>query len=308
MAERPLQWLQEQFEAVGPEEDRRNWGDDSVFGKSLRAVVAMLEANKPRGNRSAKRLDQVDAGNAPRWPSNLSFIDNMTGGFYGFSVCAGFPNLGKSTIALASAIEAAASLEWNVLFLNAELADEELGRRLDQYLAVHPSAEDAVDHMRIVSVPRGFRIEDIQIEAQSICGDDRPILTVIDSINTCAQLMGGNYLDSLRELCLFCMMSRRISRAAASFLVVSELNRGGQAKGMNLEYWADMVIRLTGGKQKGWIDIRLAKTRATQGEDAKHKHVRVHHSSRFLREHEFAAMGSERLAVVGQNDEDPDVF
>jgi predicted ATP-dependent serine protease len=275
------------------------WTERSPYQTSIRAVAAMFEAAKPRTQSVSAPINAIKAGKAPRWATNLNFIDRITGGFYGLSVVGGMQKLGKSTLAMASAIEAAASLEWNVVLHNAEVGGDELGRRLDQYLTIHPSAEDAVNHMRVVSVPRGFRLEDFLEHAVDLAADDRPVLTVIDSINTCAQLMDGSYLDNLRELALWSMMSRRISRGAASFLVVSELNKSGSAKGMNLEYWADMVIRMTGDRKRGWLKMKLAHSRATQGEDEERKMVRVHHTSRFLTEDDIRAQDDQTRRAAG---------
>jgi predicted ATP-dependent serine protease len=276
------------------------WTEDGPYPTSVRAVAAMFEAAKQRTERTSARIGQIRASTAPRWPSNVQFIDNITGGFYGLSVVGGFQKLGKSTLAMASAIEAAASLEWNVILHNAEVGGDELGRRLDQYLAVHPSAEDAVANMRIVTTPRGAHIEDFLEEATDAAHDDRPVLTVLDSVNTIAQLMDGNYLDNLRSICLWAMMSRRISRASASFLVVSELNRSGTSKGMNLEYWADMVIRMKGDRKQGWLKMQLAHSRATQGEGDERKVVRVHHTSRFLTESEVRDQSDRAKRANGQ--------
>ena len=275
------------------------WTEDSPYNASARAVAAMFEAAKPRTEVVSAKIGQIRASTAQRWPTNVDFIDNVTGGFYGLSVLGGFQKLGKSTLALASAIEAAASMKWNVVLHNAELGGDELGRRLDQYMEVHPSAEDAVDNLRVVSIPRGFTMDDILAENVAICADDRPVLNVLDSINTCATLMDGNYLDNLRDLALWCMMSRRISRAAASFLVVSELNARGMSKGLNLEYWADMVVRMKGDKKRGWITLKLAHSRATQGEDEERKVVRVHHTSRFLTEEAIRRQDEQTRRAAG---------
>jgi len=258
------------------------WSKDSPHPTSARALAAMFLAVKRRTDPHSKQLVEIAGDPPPRWPATVDFLDTIMGGFYGLTCFASMPGLGKSTLALASAIEAAASLKWNVLYINAEMGEDVLAPRLDQYLTAHPDAEDACDHMAIVNVTRGYTIQDLLEAAVGIAGDDRPILTVIDSINTTATLMDGAFLDNVRNIALFCMMARRVSRGAASFLVISELNRSGGAKGMNVEYWSDVVVKLAGEKEKGWVRMKLQKSRATAGEREERKLVRVHHTSRFL--------------------------
>jgi predicted ATP-dependent serine protease len=259
------------------------WSEASPHPASARAVAAMFEAAKQRTESYRTSITDGGATPPPRWSTTVEWVDQvLAGGFYGFSVVGGMPGLGKSVLSMACAIEAAASLEWNVLFFNAEMGDDVLRPRLDRYLEAWPGAADAVDNLSIVAVPRGFTMEDILSHAVGVCGDDRPVLTIFDSINTCATLMEGSYLDNLREIVLFSMMSRRISRGAASFLCVSELNRGAGVKGMNAEYWADVVLKILGEKERGWVRMKLQKSRATAGEREERKMVRVIHTSRFL--------------------------
>ena len=276
------------------------WTQLSPIPTSMRAVGGMLLAMRRRADPEWSHIGDTAIGEAPRWESTISFLDNIAGGFYGLSTLGGPPNLGKTMLAMASAMEAAASLKWNVLWCNAEMAPDELSGRFDRYLDRHHAAEDAVPNLTIMHVPRGFCVEDLVAQAYSLAGDDRPLLTVLDSVNTCAELMNMGYLDALRELSLFAMMSRRISRGAASFLMVSELNRAGGVKGEKLSYWSDVFLKLAGDRKAGWVKIKLQKTRSTQGEGTEYKHVRVHHLHRFLRETE---MDGQQLAVVGVRDD-----
>jgi hypothetical protein len=187
------------------------------------------------------------------------------------------------------------------------MAPDELAGRFNGYLDAHPQAEDAVDHLRLVHAPRGLDVPMIIGEVSAICADDRPVLTVVDSINTAAELMNRPYLDGLRELSLWAMMSRRISRGAASFLMVSELNKGGGAKGEKLSYWSDVFLQLTGDKKKGWVRLTIKKTRSTQGEGLNEPHVRLIHKARFLREDELTTP-QRHLEVVGGGARDEEEY
>jgi predicted ATP-dependent serine protease len=281
------------------------WTKLSPYPQSLRALGAMGIAAEHVGQATSHGIRDIEPGRAPRWPSTISMVELNCGGFYGLTTVGGYPSLGKSMLAMASAIEAAASLDWNVVFLNCEMAPDELAGRFDSYLDAHPHAEDAVDHLRLVHAPRGLDVPMIIGEVSAVVADDRPVLLVVDSVNTAAELMNRNYLDGLRELSLWAMMARRISRGAASFLLVSELNKGGGAKGEKLSYWSDCFLQMTGDKKKGWVRLTIKKTRSTQGEGLNEPHIRLIHKARFLREDELT--GPQRhLEVVGGGAYDDD--
>lgn len=278
------------------------WTNLSPFPASVRALGAMILANQHRGQSTVSQIKDLPKGTTERWTSTVSFIDRLCGGFYGLTTLGGSPGLGKSLLSRASAIEAAASTKWNVIVFDAENAPDELGAKYDEYLAEHPGAEDAVDNLRIVHVPRGIDVATMIAEVALIAGDDRPVLTVIDSINTVAELTNRSYLDALREYSLWAMLSRRISRGAASFLMVSELNRAGGAKGEKLNYWSDLFVQLTGERQKGYVRMKIKKTRSTPGESEERKLVRIVHRQRFLEESEMQQQRAHVRAVGEQDD------
>ena len=208
---------------------------------------------------------------------------------------AGKGGVGKSMLAFASAIEAAASGEWNVVYLTAEMATDEFARRGDAYLAAYPGAEDAVERLTLIHLPKYPKLEDLAnlISAASATGaGDAPTLVCIDSINTCAKLMRGSYLQSLDEIALWAMLSRRISRGAVSWLLVAELNKGGTVKGDQLGYWADVVLSLrnpTGKKERpNVVELELTKSRSTAGEGKMGLYLRAVQSFRFIPEREVA--------------------
>lgn len=249
-----------------------------------------------------QRIGSEDPTPPPRWPSTLPYVEANLGGFYGVTTLAGRGGVGKSMLGFASAIEAAACGEWNVVYLTAEMATDELARRADKYLAAHPDAADAVERLTMIHLPRNPRLEAMadMISAASACGaSDAPTLVCLDSVNTCAQMMRAPYLVALRDLALWAMLSRRISRGTVSWLLVSELNKTGGVKGEQLTYWSDVVLTLKNpsGKQRpNVVEMELTKSRSTGGEGPMGLHIRAYEQFRFVPERDV------KLRVVGGSD------
>lgn len=284
------------------------WTKISPYPASVRAWGAMLLAVGDDGRISWSKLGETTPGEAKRFESTISWIDLLTnGGYYGLAVLGGRPGLGKSMLGRAASMQAAASGDWNVIHIDAEHPADELEEKFQTYIDQHAGAEAAIDNLRIVHVPRGITIEDLVVQIGEVIGDDRPVLTVVDSINTIAQLMRGPYLDNLRDLALWAMMARRISRGSASFLMMSELNKLGGAKGGNLEHWADVFVQLDGDRQAGWVTVTLKKTRSTAGEGQQKKMVRLPQITRFLTEAEASDRSGQgergTLTAVGGDDQ-----
>lgn len=269
-------------------------GEDwEFFGQTkLAKIYWALRAGLMEIDPSSQTLeDGADRSEAPRWASTLSYVDIHCGGFYGVSTLAGRGGVGKSMLAFASAIEAAASLEWQVVYLQAEMDSAELARRGDAYLAAHPAASDAVERLTMIHLPRGGTLMRL---AETICAacdhEDSPLLVVLDSINTAAELLEKPYLIALRDLALWAMMSRRLSRGAVSWLIVSELNKAGGVRGDKLTYWSDLVLtmkRPSARAAPNIVELELAKSRSTGGEGSMGKYVRRWQSFDFLPEREL---------------------
>lgn len=209
-----------------------------------------------------------------RWPSNIDYIQEHCGGFYGLTVILGGMKTGKTMMALGSCIEAAASEEWQVVYLCAELDEHEMAMRINRYFNAHPHSVSCEDFLHLIFVGKGQTPEMIQFQIEMVTAEDGPpILICMDSINTITEMSGRNYLSTLRDYALWAMLSRRMSNGAASFLIVSETNQIGGAKGGKLEFWADQVIKIE-TKNKGMIGasglvpvkLHLMASRRTGGE------------------------------------------
>ena len=165
-----------------------DWTDESHYPVALRAMEAMRLAaqgttptTEPEISEGPEHRTARSSARRPRrhWPSGIPELDAAPqGGFYGLTTIVAPPKLGKSGLALSSAIEAAATQNWTVLYLNAELDDEELMDRVDRYMQFTPHTDDANGYLGFmcpgVPFPREQILERLEGDAQA--GDAQPIL------------------------------------------------------------------------------------------------------------------------------------
>jgi hypothetical protein len=237
----------------------------------------------------------IDFGNPlledrlPRWPTpGVDYLMTHCGGGYGLSVVLGSEKCGKTFFALSQCIEAAATMNWQVVYLSAELDMQELSYRIGSYLQAHPGCIDAQNFLHVLHIGKGQTPEDVQCDI-AIATDENgpPVLVCMDSINTIAEMSGRDYLRTLRDYSLWAMVARRMSNGSVSFLIVSETNKLGQAKGGNLQFWADQVVKLE--KQvadvtnTGIVPVKLflQASRRTGGEGPMGLYLRNHRTCRF---------------------------
>jgi hypothetical protein len=236
----------------------------------------------------------------PRWPSNIVHLQRHCGGFYGLAVVLGAEKCGKTMLALGSCIEAAATGEWQVVYFGAELDNVEMAMRLTRYFEAHPSAVDAEEFLHVVSIGKGQTPEHLQQEIEQHTNPaGPPVLVCMDSINTLAEMSGRDYLKTLRDYALWAMLSRRISNGAVSFLIVSETNHQGGAKGGKLEFWADQVLKMGRTKTQAStgivpVKMNLMASRRTGGEGDMGIYLRNQKTCRFCTEEELERPQFER--------------
>lgn len=245
---------------------------DPDAGDGFKGWAALALASRDKTNPEHQEIPDTGPleleDKLPRWPSTLTTLDlRCNGGFYGLSVVLGNRGLGKTLLALGSCIEAAATQQWQAVYLSAELDHHEIAMRLGRYFAKHEASLDCIGYFHVVHLGRGFDVPDLcRIVEERTDPAGPPLLVCIDSVNTAAELSGGEYLWTLRKLSLWSMLARRMSAGYASFLLVSEVNKLGGAKGGALDYWADVVVRLARPKGGAGIELTLEKSRRTRGE------------------------------------------
>jgi predicted ATP-dependent serine protease len=197
------------------------------------------------------------------WSSSIEKLDTlMLGGCYGVTCIASEGKVGKSTLAMASAIQAAATLDRQVIYFNAELSLTEFDDRMRRYLNAHPACADAEQMLHVYHAGRGITPEEIALRCDEHASQE-PLIVVLDSINTLASLRGGSYYVALEALSMWAMLARRYSDGAASFLIVAETNKLGGIKGERLQFWADAIIRLKEPENRAWVEIEVTHSRRT---------------------------------------------
>ncbi len=222
----------------------------------------------------------------PSWPSTLDYIETHCGGWHGVTSLNSEKGVGKTMIATACAIEAAATT-WQVVYFLAEDDMHGLEDRLHNYAQFNPgSCGDAKGWLHFFSVPMGVTKESILMDITGAIDGacDRPILVVFDSINTMANLAGGSYLQQLNDFGLWAMLARRKSRGSVSFMIVSETNQRGGIKGANLAFWSDMMLTMKkAGPNKELVALTLSKARRWEGEGEMGNYARHFRAGRFFK-------------------------
>lgn len=205
------------------------------------------------------------------WPSSVPEVDRAITGFCGMTVVVSDPGAGKSTLAMASALEAAATGDWHVVYLAAEDRQNTIEQRIRNYVSAHPhtAKPSAIDLFPFV-VGRGQTPPTIMGEIEwtlERCRDkSRRLLLVLDSVNSIVNLNanGAGYLKQLTWWGTWAQTATRDSLGDIGFLVISEKNKSGRAKGEGIDYWADSVVTLTPQGQFE-VNIALGKQRHSAG-------------------------------------------
>lgn len=267
------------------------------------------------------RYDEVtfdgkrEAMQPPAWPSTLGYIEENVGGWRGLTSFSGVKGCGKTMLAIACAIEAAASGGWQVVYFLAEDDAEGLQERINNYEAAHDHAMNAAGALNFVSVPHGITLDRIfeDVSASVDTTVDKPLLVCFDSINTIASFTRRNYLAALHDLGLWAMSARRVSRGSVSFQLVAETNQRGEIKGANLGFWSDLVLKMKkvqrkmdddgiDHEQRGIVQLTLDKARRWPGEGPMGRYVRDFRRLRFLTKEEARA----QMRLVDQPVDYPD--
>ena len=232
--------------------------------------------------------DETPGRPTPHWPTGCKALDELSDGGYGMTVFAGQPKVGKSLLALSSAIEAARA-GWSVAYINAEMSPDHFLRRIRNYVGDNFDSA-LIENLHLAHVGPGITIESMagEIREHALRDDTSRLLIVVDSINRVVDFGSseGNesgYWRLLRDWSAWAMNSRRSTEGAISWLIVSELNQRGDVKGRNLEYTADLVVRMAASQlDPEVVEFDVPYSRATRAAQIGSL-FRVYSQGRFIR-------------------------
>ena len=257
------QWEELWIKASDAEADSRFFDHNGTHAKypGWRAIAAAIltTTGKVHSWRQTWKEDK-DIEPLPLWPSTLEPIDRVYGGFFGLTGIVAPPGVGKTMLALSSALQAAATGRWNVIYFGAEVDDDEIVTRRNREYLRYPEAIVGNDFFQFRHVGLGQSLQEMVYDLLEI-DYTLPVLVVWDSINTITKMMGGDYLNRLSQLLMWAAFARKLSRGSLSFLIVSETNQKGRSKGESLEFWSDLCLNLSGKPDETAVDFKIDKIR-----------------------------------------------
>lgn len=232
------------------------------------------------------------------WPSTLTEVDERCGGFYGLVTLGAQRGTGKTLLAVGSSLEATARFQ--VCYFAAEDDADGLAVRFNNYVNAHKDVIPHLDDWHLFQTSRGQTPESLTAEIEGVVDPDspKPILTVIDSVNSLVEMSNFGYFDGLSAFGLWAMLARRISRGNAAFFLVSETNKANSIRGEKLPYWSDQVLVMTPGNGADIVELDLQKSRRTAGVGNLGKFIRILNQGEFMSEEELEGLRRDAFRVV----------
>ena len=253
----------EAFVSVFPIPEALLETDPAGFKRAaLRAAITLRQSGVERAS-----LDAPPQA-PPRFRTPLRG-DRYLSHFQGVVTIAGEPSAGKSYLAIGTAIENAMNpLEpWEVFYFAAEMGRDYF---LDRSLRAAASLDltfyecnspdyrkRAVSDAPYVRLPAHYTFVDLQvgvtmndiIEFLIANVGDRPTLVVIDSISSLVDNMeeveGDSFgMTNIRSVQRYAIAVRNLTRGHVAFMILSEINKEGRAKGRSLDHRSDLAISM----------------------------------------------------------------
>jgi len=272
-----LRLIHECLEAGDGEDDARALADKL---RELRASIQWLPSEQIKetlGLAAEREIDPIETQDVsepqgfdpPTWPTGLDSLDALIGGGASLFTVAGTPKVGKSMFAVGAACSAAMSGKWRVIYCNAEMSRNEMGKRVRRFC--HGSIPDAlIDNMTILNLNVGVNVKALVREiVDRVQIQDQRLLVVIDSINRVCDLSAeaghdNEYWDRMREWTQLALQSSR-HNLNVSWLLISELNRKLEVKGQSLEYTSSTCVTIARTQAEGIVKIDVPLARSSAG-------------------------------------------
>lgn len=204
----------------------------------------------------------------------------------GVVTIAGAPSAGKSYFAIAAAVDNALDAEnpWDVFYLSCEMGRDYVVDRALRAAASHdlsfyecmspPARAKAAEWARSTPVPERFTLVEVGIGvtieqviaylAENV--GDRPTLVVLDSISSLVDNMSDVSGDAfgmtnLKTVQRYATAVRRLTRGHVAWIILSELNKEGRAKGRSLDHRSDLAISMVPDPDNGRVK-RISVTKS----------------------------------------------
>lgn len=196
----------------------------------------------------------------------------------GVVTVAGAPSSGKSYFAIGTAVDNALDPTdpWDVFYITAELPPEYVFDRvvraaasydLSFYECMSPDARArAAEWAKTTPVPARFTLirANVGVTMGAIVAQladlvgERPTLVILDSISSLVDAMdevkGDNFgMSNLRAVQRYATAVRAMTRGHVAWLILSELNKEGRAKGRSLDHRSDLAIAMTPDPENGRV-------------------------------------------------------
>jgi KaiC/GvpD/RAD55 family RecA-like ATPase len=238
---------------------------------ALRSALSMSE--------DALQRAALDAPpeNPPQFRSPLRGANGFAR-MQGVVTVAGAPSAGKSYFAIGAAIDNALDPDepWDVFYLSCEMGRDYVVDRALRAAASHdlsfyeclspPSRARAADWARSTPMPERFTLVEVGIGvtmeqviaylAENV--GERPTLVVLDSISSLVDNMSDVSGDAfgmtnLKQVQRYATAVRRMTRGHVAWIILSELNKEGRAKGRSLDHRSDLAIAMAPDPDNGRV-------------------------------------------------------
>lgn len=207
----------------------------------------------------------------PRFEIGLSEVDARWGGAQGLTVLSARPGTGKSMLCVCAAL-LNADQGIPVFYFDAENSTELVQRRMRRFIGERKFAERMQAYARdgllsYIKVRTGQEFRQlVRFVVERLQSTDALIIT--DSINQVAKKLmrrKEGYFEKINQILAWQDETCQLTDGSVRFLTLSEMNKGGDAKGMDAEHTCTMSIRLHRDEESGVVRVEIGKHRDGEG-------------------------------------------
>lgn len=242
------------------------------FTKLGRTRQRMLDMSREEFSPAMTPADLIgDHQPYPRFEIGISEIDSKWDGAQGLTVLSGRPGTGKSMLCVCTALLNAAK-GTPVFYFDAENSTELVQRRMKRFIGearfVNRMAEYSRDGLlSYIKVRTGNEFRQlVKFIVTNLQGTDALIIT--DSINQVAKKLmrpREDYFGKINQILAWQDETCQLTDGSVRFLTLSEMNKQGDAKGMDAEHTCTMSIRLHRDDERGVVRVEIGKHRDGEG-------------------------------------------